>query len=273
MSKQRPRKPKPGSCAACGSGCRSCRTIWDWSRPSRSCGGAAVRRDGRKVVVVMDQFEQWLHARRAEQETELVNALRQCDGGKLQAVVMVRDDFSMAASRFMRELEAPIVEGHNFATVDLFDLKHAVKVLTQFGQAYGRLPANRATCPTRAERFIRSVATGLAQDGKVVSVRLALFAEMVKDKPWVPTTLDEVGGTEGIGVNFLEETFSSRKANPEHRLHQQAARQVLKALLPEVGTDIKGHMRSHSDLLQYRDIRIVPPSSGTCCASWMGCCG
>ncbi|HKI20300.1 MAG TPA: hypothetical protein VKA15_20590, partial [Isosphaeraceae bacterium] len=87
------------------------------------------------------------------------------------------------------------------------------------------------------------------QDGKVVSVRLALFAEMVKGKPWVPTTLEEVGGTEGIGVNFLEETFSSRKANPEHRLHQQAAREVLKALLPEVGTDIKGHMRSHAELL------------------------
>src|SRR5262249_30912409 len=62
-------------------------------------------------------------------------------------------------------------------------------------------------------------------------------------------TLDEVGGTEGIGVNFLEETFSGRKANPEHRHHQQAARQVLKALLPEVGTDIKGHMRSHVELL------------------------
>lgn len=57
--------------------------------------------EGRKIVVVMDQFEQWLHARRGEHETELVSALRQCDGGKLQAVVMVRDDFSMAASRFM----------------------------------------------------------------------------------------------------------------------------------------------------------------------------
>ncbi len=92
----------------------------------------------------------------------------------------------------------------------------------------------------------------------MVSVRLALFAEMVKGKPWIPSTLEEVGGTEGIGVNFLEETFSSRKANPEHRLHQQAAREVLRALLPEVGTDIKGHMRSHAELLAasgYQDCR------------------
>ena len=84
----------------------------------------------------------------------------------------------------------------------------------------------------------------------MVSVRLALFAEMVKGKPWVPRTLSEVGGTEGIGANFLEEMFGSRDANPEHLHHQQAARQVLMALLPEVGSDIKGHMRSHAELLE-----------------------
>ena len=81
------------------------------------------------------------------------------------------------------------------------------------------------------------MASGLSQDDKVVSVRLALFAEMVKGKPWVPATLEDVGGTAGVGVNFLEETFSSRTMQiPKHRQHQQAAREVLKALLPEVGS-------------------------------------
>src|SRR5205823_3825129 len=41
---------------------------------------------------------------------------------------------------------------------------------------------------------------------------------------------------------------SSPTANPKHRLHQQAARAVLQALLPEAGTDIKGHMRSQQEL-------------------------
>src|SRR5262249_23320362 len=36
---------------------------------------------------------------------------------------------------------------------------------------------------------------------------------------------------------------------PQHRYHQKAARAVLKALLPESGTDIKGHLRSHAELL------------------------
>jgi len=84
----------------------------------------------------------------------------------------------------------------------------------------------------------------------VVSVRLALFAEMVKSKPWTTATLNQVGGTDGIGVNFLEETFSSQRANPSHRLHAVAARGVLQALLPGLDTDIKGGMRSQAELLE-----------------------
>ena len=81
-------------------------------------------------------------------------------------------------------------------------------------------------------------------------MHLTLFAEMVKSRPWVPATLEAVGGTEGIGVSFLEETFSTREANPDHRAHQGAAREVLKVLLPEHGANIKGHMRSHAELLK-----------------------
>ena len=91
---------------------------------------------------------------------------------------------------------------------------------------------------------------GLAEEGKVISVSLALFAEMMKGKPWAPSTLKEVGGTKGVGVTFLEETFSASTAPPEHRFHQKAAQAVLKALLPESGTDIKGQMRSRQELLE-----------------------
>ncbi len=72
----------------------------------------------------------------------------------------------------------------------------------------------------------------------------------MKGKPWTPATLKEVGGTKGVGVTFLEETFSASTAPPEHRLHQKAAQAVLKALLPESGTDIKGQMRSRQELLE-----------------------
>jgi eukaryotic-like serine/threonine-protein kinase len=205
---------------------------------------------GQKVLLVLDQFEQWLHARRSQENTELVQALRQCDGGRVQCVVLVRDDFWMAATRFMASLEISLLQGQNCAAVDLFDLLHARKVLAAFGRAYGRLPDSLGQITKDQDAFLDQAVAGLAQEGKVISVRLALFAEMVKGKPWTLATLKEVGGTEGVGVTFLEETFAASTAPPQHRLHQKAAQAVLKALLPETGTDIKGNMRSQQELLE-----------------------
>jgi formylglycine-generating enzyme required for sulfatase activity len=199
------------------------------------------------VLIVLDQFEQWLHAKEAEC-SELVQALRQCDGGRVQCLVMVRDDFWMAATRFMDALEVHLVQGDNTAAVDLFDLRHARKVLAAFGRAFGALPEGEQESAKDQALFLEQAVAGLAQEGKVISVRLALFAEMVKDKPWTPATLKEVGGVEGLGVAFLEETFGAATAPPQHRLHQNAARAVLKALLPETGTDLKGHRRSREEL-------------------------
>jgi serine/threonine protein kinase/formylglycine-generating enzyme required for sulfatase activity len=207
-----------------------------------------VLRSGQKVLLVIDQFEQWLHARRGEENTELVLAMRQCDGEHLQALIMVRDDFWMATTRFMDAVEVELLKGQNTAAVDLFDRRHALKVLTAFGTAYGNLPERSDDISRDQHAFLDQAISDLTEDGKVISVRLALFAEMVMGKPWAPATLRDVGGTEGVGVTFLEETFSSPQANPKHRLHQKAAQALLKALLPESGSDIKGQMRSEPDL-------------------------
>jgi eukaryotic-like serine/threonine-protein kinase len=204
----------------------------------------ALLPQGRKVLIVLDQFEQWLHAD-YEVEGELAQALRQCDGINVQCLVLVRDDFAMVAARLMHALEIRLVESHNFATVDLFDLAHARAVLRAFGVAYDRF---RDSEKGSRDRFLDQAVVELAQDGKVTPVRLALFSQMIKDKPWTQATLRAVGGLEGIGATFLEESLAGPAANPEHRLHQQAARRVLRAVLPEGGADIKGHMRSYQEL-------------------------
>jgi hypothetical protein len=143
----------------------------------RRGGGAS---EGRKVVLLLDQFEQWLHTHREMSNTELVRALRQCDGVRLQCVLMVRDDFWMSVTRFLRELEVPLLEGQNSAAVDLFDPRHARKVLASFGRAFDALPAGAMT--PEQERFLDRAVAELARGGKVVPVRLSLFAEMIKDK-------------------------------------------------------------------------------------------
>jgi serine/threonine protein kinase len=216
---------------------------------------AALRRGtgvpgGHKVLMVLDQFEQWLHAQKEEGNPELVQALRHCDGGRVQGLLLVRDDFWLAVSRFLGDLEVGLAQGRNLALADLFDPRHARKVLAAFGRADAALPERTDALTREQQAFLDQAVAGLAQGGKVIPVRLALFAEMVKGKPWTPATLRAVGGTEGVGVTFLEETFTASTAPPQHRLHQKAAQAVLKALLPEAGTDLKGHMRSQQELLE-----------------------
>jgi hypothetical protein len=204
---------------------------------------------GQKVLLVLDQFEQWLHATRGKANTELVAALRQCDGAHAQAVVMVRDDFWMAATSFFDDLETDLILRQNAAAVDLFDPRHAHKVLRAFGTVYGKLPERTGDFSRDEHAFLDQAIAELVQGGKIIPVQLSLFAEMLKGKPWTFDTLHEIGGTQGVGLTFLEETFSASTAPPEHRHHRKAAQAVLKALLPETGTDIKGQMRSRQELL------------------------
>jgi eukaryotic-like serine/threonine-protein kinase len=213
---------------------------------------ARIRRDRllgdhQRLLLVIDQFEQWLYARNEFVGSELSVALRQCDGVRVQCLLLVRDDFWLSVSRFLRELEVPILEGENSALVDLFEREHAKKVLGLFGVAYGNLPVNRESWTAEHEQFVDQSIDGLMVERKVSPVRLAVYAEMMRKWPWEQASLNAVGGAEGVGVTFLEETFSSRYAPAEYRIHEKGAREILRTLLPAVGTDIKGHKK---DLLE-----------------------
>ena len=208
-----------------------------------------IRVGSNKILLVIDQFEQWYQAKGAEPGTELAKALSECDGGRVQAIILVRDDYSMALHRFMAVIGVRQNQDQNFAVVDLFDHQHARKVLIEFGRGYGMLPDNPKEMTCEENDFLKRTIEGLSQEGRVISVRLALFAEMLKGKPWTLETFNQVGGAEGVGVTFLEETFSARTAPPSYRIHQKAAQAVLRALLPEAGSNIKGNMRSYGKLL------------------------
>ena len=121
-------------------------------------------------------------------------------------------------------------------------------MLVAFGQNDGMLrTSGRLTRQQTA--FIRHSVAGLAEEGKIICVRLVLFAQMVKGKPWTPATLTAIGGVEKVGLAFLRESFSDRSAPARYRRHEEAAQAILRALLPEHGTDIKGAMKSRQELV------------------------
>jgi serine/threonine protein kinase len=132
---------------------------------------------GVKVLLVLDQFEQWLHAHPNDPDAELLRALRQCDGQRLQALLLVRDDFWMAITRVFKAIEVPLVEGGNSTPVEVFDATHARKVLVEFGIACERLPDESSAPGPEASKFLdQAIGEMTGSDGRVMPVRLSLFA-------------------------------------------------------------------------------------------------
>ena len=139
---------------------------------------------------------------------------------------------------------------HNVVAVDLFDPQPCTKGVGSIRHGLRQIAGPRkGSGPATSDPFWNKLSANWPRTA-IISVRLALFAEMMKGKPWTSTTLRGNRRYQGVGVTFLEETFGSVQANPKHRLHQKAAQTVLKALLPETGTDIKGQMRSRQELLE-----------------------
>ncbi|MBW3598473.1 MAG: serine/threonine-protein kinase, partial [Planctomycetes bacterium] len=201
---------------------------------------------GEKVFIALDQFEQWLSGRVAEENEPLVAALRHCDGGRVQCLVMVRDDFSMAATRFMNALEVPIAEGQNCAAVDVFHRDHARRVLQRFGEAFGRLSPD---APEEAEAFVEQAVELLSEGNAISPVRLSAFAELMRHQDWTASALRTWKGRKGLGIALLEKCLGDGARNPAHRQHREAARRVLAALMPEDRTSLKGRMRSKAELM------------------------
>jgi hypothetical protein len=80
---------------------------------------------GKKVLIVLDQFEQWIFARQGDENRGVMDILRQCDGDRVQALVTVRDDFGMALHRVFDDLGQKVREVENWFPVDLFTKQHA----------------------------------------------------------------------------------------------------------------------------------------------------
>jgi serine/threonine protein kinase/formylglycine-generating enzyme required for sulfatase activity len=211
---------------------------------------AWLRRQSRKkVIIVVDQFEQWLfsHSSTLEQ-SGLTQALRQCDGAQLQCLLMVRDDFWMSVTRLMRALDLTISENKNASSVDLFDTKHARHVLALFGASFGKLPEEEEKISARGNKFLDAAVEYLAVDDRVICVQLALLAEMMRHREWDDSSILSKDSGAGLGVAFLANTFDLESSPRRFKTHVDGAQRVLRCLLPEPGAKIKGAVRSESVL-------------------------
>ncbi len=207
-----------------------------------------VATEGRKTLIIIDQFEQWLEGKATGPNCELVCALRHCDGNQLQALVLVRDDFWMATTRFFKWIDVPLIEGRNSVIAEPLDQQHARYILTEFGRACGRVPDSHEH-DSAANEFVEQAAKALiGPNGGIAPVHLSVFFEVVRKRPWVPATLRELGGVDGIAARFIEDALGESSSSPTHRLHRNAAQAVLRSMLPHSLSELRGSARLASEL-------------------------
>lgn len=202
---------------------------------------AAIRNANpqRTVVLFLDQFEQYLLRTELSLNHELIQALRQCDGSSLRAILLVRDEYWTQASRCMQLIEVPLHDDQNATSIPLFDVRHAARVLEAFGRAYEALPASPAPLSESQKQFIDQAIAGLAEDEQVICVRISLFAELMRARDWEPKTLREIGGTQGAAVRYLQESLEAKYAPAGRRALLGPCRELLRAMLPVNVGEIK----------------------------------
>lgn len=203
---------------------------------------------GKKLLIVLDQFEQRLSQNDEYDQSQLVRALEHCDGKQIQAILLCRDDFWMAATRFADALEMDIREGLNSQSIDLFDQSHGRRVLIKFGQHLGKLPSDESEFSSEQTAFVDQAIDQLARDNFIICVRLTLFVEMFKQREWTEAELKSVGGVAGVGEQFLESTFGEN-SNSKFRSQRKLVQAILEELLPESGRDIRGAMKTEAELI------------------------
>ena len=210
--------------------------------------------ENRKLLLVFDQFEQWLTHNEISLDSPLIQTLRQCDGVHVAALILVRDEFWILSQKLFEQLDETHREGENALAMPLFGRKHAIKVLKAYGQAFQAFQADGVRKTEKT--FIEEAVNNLLIGDHVICAHLALLAEMLKGRDWTTSELRSVGGWEGIGSRFLEEALNGPTTAPRVKAHSKHIQRVLGALLPDQDMDIKGSAKTEIILAQSTDTEI-----------------
>ncbi|MGB7343071.1 MAG: serine/threonine-protein kinase, partial [Pirellulaceae bacterium] len=210
------------------------------------------RQPFRKLLIVLDQFEAWSGQATLEERRDFAEALRQCDGQHIRALVVIRDDYWMAATEFLKWLEIPLQEGRNIASVDLLDCAHASRILEAIGRESGELPKDPEPLSSKQSQFITQAVDELSAGGSVICVHLVMFSQMLRLQDWSPRGLKSVGGVSGACSLFFQELFTPTSGtgarSPEYRRIAPAVLPVLQALLPTESDSVMTNTRTKAEL-------------------------
>ncbi|MEL6109513.1 MAG: SUMF1/EgtB/PvdO family nonheme iron enzyme [Planctomycetota bacterium] len=195
-------------------------------------------RSSRPTLITIDQFEQVL-AWDVDEREQMVFALRQADGARLQFVLVVRDEFWTAMSRLMRDLDSALRDHRNAMGLERFSATHAKHVLRTWAES----------APPGSEiddDFVDSAIKLVEEKNRVIPVRLALLVSVLGEEPWTAARLADVAKRGSLSACYLDSILGAESSAEGRRL-SEPARRVLRALTPVTGL-IRGPARSTEEL-------------------------
>lgn len=200
----------------------------------------------RKLLVVIDHFESWLNGQPQFEHSPLAAAMRQCDGRRVQFLLVCRDDCYTALTRLMRFLEVPLVEGQSSHSIVPFDIPHTASVLSAYGHAYGNVIATEGL--DQQKQFVNSVSTQLVEDGAVVPIRVAVIAAALKNQSWSVETLKQLGGVPGVITGFVKSCLEGPNPHSLLSKNQDVVCSVFESLTARSDNGMRLPVAALSDL-------------------------
>lgn len=180
---------------------------------------------GRKVLLVVDQFERWLCNQGEPSEALWEQVLALCDGQHLQCLLVLTDHFLDLVKPLLRRAALPLEEGKNWTLAKPLSVVRARQTLTFLGQTLRCLPEDLASLTVDQRLFLDRAAAELAVRGEVLPARVASFVCAFREARWAAAIYSQMGGAERTIITMLEERLRGEK-----RL-LQAARKIVLALL------------------------------------------
>lgn len=187
----------------------------DWvTHPSQSA--ESPTNSSSKLLIVLDQFEQWLSVHGGQSNSTLGKAFQHCDGDRLQVVLIFRSDLTGEAERFMRECKSPRSDQRNAFSIEPLPNVLAMNVLEHIlDTADTPIQWPDPTARRQTLEHAAKIQLGSARRTPgILPAWIVMIARYLRKHADSPQQLIRLASFEEIALEHLDELFNSAVARP-----------------------------------------------------------
>ena len=188
-----------------------------------------------KLLLVIDQFEQWLLRYGRDQQSELLSALQLCNGSRVQALLIFREEFLSLAWELLGRCGEQLRDGENtFRLAPLQNSQTAALLLEHILAKSAQLPGSfTPAAQTALSKHIERILSTIPGN-QILPVQIVLLARYVLKHFAAPEKLAAVACFEDVMNDHIRDIFEDPHAPLAQ--HRSLLISIFRRLLPESNT-------------------------------------